>query len=123
MGIRFDRILTSPLARARQTAEITAEVYGSSVPVESVEALSDRSDIPAVIALLSGAAASVLCVGHEPLLSRLAATLISRDGSVRIAMKKSGVIAIECDGPPAPGRGILRLHVGPAELLAVLGPG
>ncbi len=28
MGVRFDRLLTSPLVRARQTAEITAAAYG-----------------------------------------------------------------------------------------------
>ena len=33
MGVTFDEILSSPLVRARQTAEITARAYGWSRPV------------------------------------------------------------------------------------------
>ena len=32
MDVRFDRMLSSPLARARETAEITARVYGAPHP-------------------------------------------------------------------------------------------
>ena len=109
-GVGFDRILTSPLARARETALITARAYGGDPAPEETELLGDRAE-PARVE-----AASLLCVGHEPTLSRLAATLISRDGSARVEMRKSGVAVIDFAGPVGAGRGVLVLHLRPAEL-------
>jgi len=120
MGVRFDRLLSSPLARARETAEITARAYGAPPP-ELTELLGDNAEPGSTLAGLAGVEASaLLCVGHEPTLSRLAALLTSRDGSTRIEMAKSGVAVIECAGPVAPGRGRLRLHLRPPELTALL---
>ena len=124
MGVRFDRLLSSPLARARETAEITARVYGAPAP-ELTELLGDRRR--AGLARSRGWPRSrpprLLCVGHEPTLSRLAGLLISRDGSARVEMAKSGVAVIDCPGPVAPGRGVLRLHLRPPELIALLDGG
>lgn len=123
MGVRFDRLLASPLARARETAEITARVYGATPP-ELTDLLGDQAEPTSVLAGLAGLEASaLLCVGHEPTLSRLAGLLTSRDGSARIEMAKSGVAVIECTGPVAPGRGVLRMHLRPGELLALLDRG
>ena len=43
MDVRFDRMLSSPLVRARETAEITARIYGASPP-ELTELLGDKAD-------------------------------------------------------------------------------
>ena len=116
-GVGFDRILTSPLARARETALITARAYGGDPAPEETELLGDRAEPARIVAALAGVeAASLLCVGHEPTLSRLAATLISRDGSARVEMRKSGVAVIDFAGPVGAGRGVLVLHLRPAEL-------
>jgi phosphohistidine phosphatase SixA len=121
MGVRFDRLLTSPLARARETADITAAVYGGAPPPEPTDLLGDRADPGAIVtALATAPAETLLCVGHEPTLSRLAALLTSRDGAARIEMAKSGVAVIECDRPVAPGRGVLRLHLRPGEIIRLL---
>lgn len=117
MGLGFDRILTSPLARARETAAITARAYGGHPAPEETELLGDRADPARIVAALAGLdAATLLCVGHEPTLSRLAAILISRDGSARVEMRKSGVAAIDFAGAIGAGRGVLALQMGPAEL-------
>jgi phosphohistidine phosphatase len=42
MDVRFDRMLSSPLLRARETAEITARIYGASPP-ELSELLGDEA--------------------------------------------------------------------------------
>ena len=122
MGVRFDRLLASPLVRARETAEITARVYGGAPAPELTELLGDRAE-PAttLVGLAEVEASALLCVGHEPTLSRVAALLTSRDGSARIEMAKSGVAVIECAGSAAPGRGLLRMHLRPPELTGLLG--
>ncbi|HTG10653.1 MAG TPA: histidine phosphatase family protein, partial [Candidatus Eisenbacteria bacterium] len=123
MGVRFDRLLSSPLARARETAEITARAYGAPAP-ELTELLGDDAEPAATLAGLAAVeAAALLCVGHEPTLSRLAGLLTSRDGSGRVEMAKSGVAIIECLSAVAPGRGVLRMHLRPAELTALLDAG
>jgi hypothetical protein len=109
--------------RARETAEITARAYGAPAP-ELTELLGDNADPASTLAGLAAVEASaLLCVGHEPTLSRLAGLLTSRDGSARIEMAKSGVAVIECLGPVAPGHGLLRLHLRPRELAALLDGG
>jgi len=121
MGVRFDRLLSSPLARARETAEITARAYGGAPAPELTELLGDRTEPAATLAGLAAVEVSaLLCVGHEPTLSHLAGLLTSRDGSARIEMAKSGVAVIECAGPLAPGRGLLRMHLRPRELIGLL---
>lgn len=123
MGVRFDRLLSSPLGRARETAEITARAYGAPAP-ELTELLGDNAEPAATLAGLARLdVPALLCVGHEPTLSRLAGLLTSRYGSARVEMAKSGVVAIECGGPVAPGHGVLRLHLRPPELIALLDGG
>jgi len=124
MGLRFDRILTSPLVRARETADITARVYGSGPAPEPTELLGDRADLAAIVDLLAGVRAeTLLCVGHEPTLSRVVALLMSRDAGARVEMAKSGVAVLECPAPPTPGRCSLQLHLRPAEIIRLLGGG
>lgn len=121
MGVRFDRLLTSPLRRARETAEITARAYGGAPALEPTELLGDRAEPDSTLAGLAAVEAErLLCVGHEPTLSRLAALLTSRDGLARIDMRKSGVAVIECAGPVAAGRGLLQMHLRPGELIRLL---
>ena len=119
MGVAFDRILTSPLARARETADITSRAYGGVPAPEPSELLGDRAEPARTLAGLAAIEAErLLCVGHEPTLSRLAGLLISRDGSARVEMRKSGVAVIDCPGPVGSGHGTLQLHLRPGELVA-----
>jgi len=84
---------------------------------EPSELLGDRAEPARTLAGLAAVDAErLLCVGHEPTLSRLAALLISRDGSARVEMRKSGIAVIDCAGPAVSGRGTLRLHLRPDEI-------
>lgn len=123
MGVRFDRLLTSPLVRARQTAEITAAAYGGRPAPEETATLGDEATLGEFLAVLARLPtdAVVVGVGHEPFLSAATAALISRDGSARVVMKKSGVAAIDFDGPAAPGRGTLLFHLRPHDLITLAG--
>lgn len=125
MGVRFDRLLSSPLVRARQTADIIAAVYGGAPAIEETPALGDRATLADLLAALARlpADAAVLCVGHEPFLSEAEAALISRGGPVRIEMRKSGVAGLDFKGRPVAGAGTLLYHFRPRELLALADSG
>ena len=124
MGLTFDRLLSSPLVRARQTARITADAYGGR-EVELTEALGDHATPEAFLTELRPLARehdAVLCVGHEPFLSRIASQLIAGNDRARIEMPKSGVIAVECPGAPGPGTCTLLFHFRPDDLARLSGP-
>ena len=118
LDLRVTHVLSSPLTRARQTADITARALGVT-DVRTVEALSDRFDLDGVLAELGTlpSHAGVVCVGHEPSMSRFAATLLHADANVRLGFAKSAVMALECQGNPAPGGARLLFFVSPRELL------
>src|SRR2546423_1049732 len=116
-GVRFDRIVTSPLPRARQTAE--ALVPGLLGPNESLgeyAALAASGRRRKLDRLLLGMEAeTVALVGHEPDLGAYAARLIgSKKGQVKLA--KAGVAVIHFDGPPGKKRGTLTALLTPGWL-------
>jgi phosphohistidine phosphatase len=102
---RPDAILTSPLPRARRTAELLAEAFGGPKLTETA-ALSYGS-IEDLRKLLAGYAetALVAVVGHEPYLSDLLARLIDARGGGPLEFKKGGVALVELpEGPGHLGR-------------------
>lgn len=108
----------SRCTRAWQTAKILHEEAGWPAPsrLEALEEM-DGGDPAALVRTLAAMAelGSVAWVGHEPLLGRLASTLLAGDpDAVRLAFKKGAVVAIELDPAIAGGRG---------RLLWVLTPG
>jgi phosphohistidine phosphatase len=102
---RPDVLLTSPLPRARATAEIAAGAFGHLEPiVEPVLAHGSVSDVVSALAR-QPPEATVAIVGHEPVVSSLLAWLLgaSRDGA--FAFKKGGCALVDLpDGPGASGR-------------------
>ncbi|PYM83664.1 MAG: phosphohistidine phosphatase SixA [Candidatus Rokuibacteriota bacterium] len=123
MGLTATHVLTSPLRRARETAEITARALGFAGAIEPMAALGDDFSAPGLLERFARypGDAVVVCVGHEPQLSRLAAILLHPDGTTGIALARSGVLALECATTPAPGAGRLLYLLPPRELLRLLG--
>jgi phosphohistidine phosphatase len=70
-------VLTSPLARARQTAEAITEATGARLLVEPRLAPGATAD--ALLEALTGAAAPVATVGHQPDCSEIALALTGSD--------------------------------------------
>lgn len=121
LDVRPDRILSSPLVRARQTAELVAPAL--NVEVEIADELSGGADLP-VFAALAGrypAADSIMFVGHEPDLSEAAAELIGA-GSAALVLKKAGLIRVDVDARLEGGRGRLRWLLTGSQL-ALIGGG
>lgn len=123
MGVKFDFLVTSPLLRARETAEIVAKGYRWPEAPQVAEELGHGYAPGAVVKLLAKfpPSAAVALVGHEPDLSNLTAALVTRDGRLNIAVKKSGVVGIEFDGQAEEGKGTLLYHLKPAHLRKLAG--
>ncbi len=95
-SLAFNVILTSPIARAAETAEIVAGELGSPKPRPMPELSTSTSPANALEALAKQRLPeSVLVVGHEPTLSHLASLMLTGSDSVAIDLKKGAVIALE----------------------------
>src|SRR5512143_3291981 len=100
LGLEFDFLVTSPLLRARQTAEVLAQVYDWKEPPLADEALGHGCTVAAVVKLLGKfpPSSTVALVGHEPAFSKVAAALIGGSAEASLRLRKSGVIGIAFDG-------------------------
>jgi len=118
LSIPFDRILTSPLVRARQTADIVAEVLHMEDRVEENQELCPDQSVQD---LLSGLAAyagksNILLIGHEPLLSSTVSFLLSEKTGAEIRLKKGGVCCLEVDALPPKESAVLNWALTPKQL-------
>jgi phosphohistidine phosphatase len=95
---RPDVVFTSPLIRARQTAEIAARAWGSIEPV-ALEALA-TGDVDGLAEALSARKTeeSVAIVGHEPHVSVLLARLLGSSQTDRFSFRKGGVALVDLPG-------------------------
>jgi phosphohistidine phosphatase len=97
MGLAFNVILTSPITRALETAEIVAGEMDGIKPRAIPELSTGSSPVAALEAMVKlKLPESVLVVGHEPTLSRLASLMLAGSAeSTGIKLKQGGVIALE----------------------------
>ena len=90
LKIRPDVIVTSPLTRAQQTADVVAEELGLTDVLVEDERLApgfDRDDLVGIIDAHPGAE-TMMIVGHEPDFSSTMSTLM---GGGRLQLKKGGL--------------------------------
>jgi len=101
------RILSSPLLRASQTAEILRAAYGLTREIEVVPALAPIGSHREILTRLAALkpAESVALVGHEPDLGKLAAVLVFGAPNGNLPLKKAGVCVLDFVGLPEPGAG------------------
>ncbi len=106
LDLGLDLIVTSPLERARRTAEIAAEALGMSRRLVRSKALAHGFSVGALARLLASRpnAARVMLVGHEPDFSRVVSELV---GGGRITLRKGAVARVDVAGAVGPGRGKL----------------
>jgi len=104
-----DRLLTSPLIRARQTAKILTEVAGWP-RAEIAPELKPGEGAAAVLTLLAkDRSKRVAIVGHQPDLSALlTACLLNDRGTLPIEIKKNAVACLSFDGRARAGRAVIR---------------
>jgi phosphohistidine phosphatase len=103
-GLAADLMLSSPLVRARQTAELAVQtnLAPSLVLAEDLmpggDPLSQLATWLAVVPARSGQRPRLLLVGHEPDLGDLASALIGAPAGA-ITLRKSGLALLRCGGP------------------------
>ena len=119
LQVRLDRVLTSPLVRAAQTAELLASGVGCAAPLVSVDALRPGGRYDALMAALGqlGHDRAVALVGHMPSIGDIAARLIG--AKEPLAFKKGATCCIETDGLPPTGAGQLLWFLPPRALRAL----
>jgi len=115
-----DRVFTSPLVRARETATLLTEHAGWPAAVECPP-LAPRSDPEAVFAFLRRQRGKrIALVGHEPDLSTLAAACLPGSPSARsFEFKKGGLVCIDFEARPSAGTGVLTAVMPPRVLRAM----
>ena len=115
-GVRADVVLTSPLVRAHQTADILAAGLPNRPPVVEVRWLAPGIATAEAVRALAGHedVTSAALVGHEPGLGELAARLVG--AQTAFAFKKGGVCRIDFDTIPTASDGHLRWFATPRML-------
>lgn len=99
MRVRPGLIITSPLTRAVQTAELLMAAVGSHAELVADNLLSEGTaeQLQELILSINGDG-TLMLVGHEPLLSQTAALLLGRGLSVSFA--KGGCLYLELRTKP-----------------------
>jgi phosphohistidine phosphatase len=111
LGLSFDALLSSPLVRARQTAEIVAGLLPYQAAIEEISSLAPESTIDQLIEDLRRYQdrSSLLLFGHEPSLSSAVGHFIATKGGrgLNLDFKKSGLCLVEIEAPVRPNSGML----------------
>lgn len=117
LEVKFDLIITSPLVRARQTAEILLDKQLSS-QLEVSQQLKPHSNLPAWLGEWAARSidpgANLALVGHEPNLSHWAELFVFGKVCDRLILKKGGIIGLKFDED--------RIAIGTARLCCLLSP-
>jgi phosphohistidine phosphatase len=119
-GWSFDLILSSPFLRARETADIVADVFRQYERLMVSPHLKPGGSPEALVKEITGKYGnlkSVLLVGHEPYLSSLIATLVSGRNGVSLTMKKGGLCKVSTDSLRYGRCATLKWLLGPSQLL------
>ena len=119
LGATFDVMLTSPLVRARQTADAIASTFDPRPSIVVVESLSPGGGYQTVLADLEKQSrrSRIALVGHEPGIGELAARLIGSRHPLEF--KKGAVCRIDFETLPPAGPGALRWFLTPKILRTV----
>lgn len=111
LNLELELVLSSPLIRARQTAEILVENLDHPVSLELDERLSPGFDIDSLNEILKGyrELQSLMLVGHEPDFSEVIADVI---GGGQIVVKKGSLARVD----------LYRTHPPQGELVWMIPP-
>lgn len=117
---RLDRLATSPLVRAAETAQIVSGAY-DQLPAEIVDALRAGGDATELLAWIreQPRGSTLALVGHNPDFEELIAWLLAtqRDGFVRL--RKGGAALVRFTELARPGAGTLQWLLTPTQMIGI----
>jgi phosphohistidine phosphatase len=99
-----DLVISSPLVRAEETAQLALEYFATEADYKKSDALTPMSDMLNTMSLLESVKkdyGTVMLVGHEPHLSLFGSVLLGATGQI-IEMKKSAIALFELNRLEAP---------------------
>lgn len=113
-GLKPSLILTSPLKRAVQTAELAKEVLKYKGNVLHTQSLAPGATVEQVWEEIRGHRdeGSLLMVGHNPLFGELSAYLLGSD-NIEVDFKKGAILRVDFDRFPPNPKGVLRWYLTP----------
>ena len=109
-GVEPETIVSSPLVRARETAEIAKDILGNKDEIATSEYLTpdaDPQDLWRELRTVYKGSNSVVLATHEPFAGRCTAYLLGAP-ELLIDFKKAGVVRIAIDQLGIKPRGILK---------------
>ena len=117
LSLDLDCILTSPLLRAKQTAEIVADQLGMRDKLVEDPRLAGGFNLERLSAILSAHAdaSSIMLVGHEPSMSMTIGRAI---GGATIELKKAALAGVDLEHAAPAGRLFCLI---PPKVLVALG--
>ena len=101
-----DVVLTSPLPRARETAEHAVQAMADKrrrPPIRLFDRLAPGAYAGDVLSAIPVEEPSVMLVGHQPTLGALVAALIGGLHAPPFDLSKASIACLECAGAPHPG--------------------
>jgi phosphohistidine phosphatase len=113
-GVVPDRILYSPLVRARQTAEILAQACGQQLSHENARRwIGSGLPLEDLLAELnSRPSESVAVIGHEPHISSRTSALVAGG---KLHFLPATIASVQFDGPIREGQGMLDWMLSPKQ--------
>lgn len=122
LGVDFDVVLTSPLVRCVQTAEIVGDVLNCREKIERCEALAPGCDLASLTPTLTEhrTAMRVAMVGHNPDFETIASELLGCSES-RVRFKKGAICRIDLTQTKPRPVGELVWHLTPKLLRMAAG--
>jgi phosphohistidine phosphatase len=97
LGVELDLIMTSPLVRAVETAEIVAAAVGvNKKEIEQTANLAPGASADDLFAEIKKhtAAESIAIIGHQPDLGELVSKIVQGNNGLAITLKKGSVCCI-----------------------------
>lgn len=103
-GVEIDVLISSPLTRATQMAEIVAREFGHDAKIVTHEAMRPESDYDQFQDLLTqyGKSKSIMVTGHNPSITEFLMHLLTgRETDQCIELKKGALAKVEIEGGKA----------------------
>ncbi len=108
LKLNFTAVLTSPMARAKGTAEIVAKQF-PCIRIQILEHLISTADPKNLFRELQSFPrdSRLLLISHKPFVCRCIASLINMNSESNLGIKKASLSCVEVGSPVQRGAGVL----------------